>query len=154
MDIESLLSFVRYQKGQKAGWDALDEVLTAVTDSEARVKDADSKVKALEAVLATKHEELKQAQKDLDAQFEAHAAKEDDYKASVEKACAEAQASAEAKIAAIEDRLKDLSSLEVTLKSAVAKRQSDLDALNTAHGDASAALELVQGQLAKIKANL
>lgn len=57
MDLEQLLSFVRYQKGQKAGWDALDEVLTAVRDSDRMVKEAEGKVKAAEQRLATIEQE-------------------------------------------------------------------------------------------------
>ena len=52
MDNAQLLSFVRYQRGQKQGWDALDEVLTTVTEWEQKVADAKAKVKAEDAKLA------------------------------------------------------------------------------------------------------
>lgn len=78
MEIEQLLSFVRYQRGQKQGWDALDEVLTAVVESDVKLKDQAKQVAALDAQLKVKlaaladvdaecKAKLKQCQADQDA---------------------------------------------------------------------------------------
>jgi len=48
MELEQLVSFVRYQRGQKTGWDALDEVLTIVLEAKERVAASEKQLQALE----------------------------------------------------------------------------------------------------------
>ncbi len=154
MELEQLVSFVRYQRGQKQGWDALDEVLTIVLESQELVKSNQVKLDAYKAEaqeLQASIETLKQTRLDKLASLDQELA---NRRVDAENASKTAKVALEqeinAKIAegkaideAIANALKNLESL-----------QADEKRLGQRITEASEKYEQIQAKLAAIKGSL
>jgi chromosome segregation ATPase len=154
MELEQLVSFVRYQHGQKQGWDSLDEVLTVVLEAKERVDAAEATVLA-----CTKQvEEIKGSLIQLDVTLV-------NKKTEVEAALAKAYNGIDEKIALhkaeAERAVKGTFDLLNDIKGQTAAAQADLEAvraeLKTANSDkirVESDLLAIRKQLADIKATL
>jgi chromosome segregation ATPase len=154
MEIEQLVSFVRYQRGQKQGWDSLDEVLTVVLEAKERVDAAQKEVASCEAQVQSMKDTLVQLDVTVaNKQVEVEAALAKAYDGIDEK-IASHKAEAERAVKGTFDLLNDM-------KGQTAAAQADLEAVRAEWRTANAEkikvesdLTAVRKLLADIKATL
>jgi vacuolar-type H+-ATPase subunit D/Vma8 len=154
MEIEQLVSFVRYQRGQKQGWDALDEVLTVVLEARDRVDAAGKEVATLEAKRnsllgeATKLEaqlakQKADADKSIADKYSDMTAQVTTRKVEVEKA-----------VTATHDLLNDLKNQVVVEQASLEALYAQAKSANSEKARAEADLSAVRKHIAELKASL
>jgi septal ring factor EnvC (AmiA/AmiB activator) len=144
MELEQLVSFVRYQRGQKQGWDSLDEVMTVVLEAKERVDAAEATVLA-----CTKQvEEIKGSLIQLDVTLV-------NKKAEVEAALAKAYDGIDEKIAShkveAERAVKGTFDLLNDIKGQTAAAQADLEVVRAEWRTANAEKTKVESDLAAVR---
>jgi chromosome segregation ATPase len=147
MEIEQLVSFVRYQAGQKQGWDALDEVLTVVLEAKERIDAAGKEVATLEA---KRNQLLGEATK-----LEATLASQ---KAAADKTIADKYADMTAQVntrkAEVEKAVTAMHDLLGDLKNQVVVEQASLEALYAQTKAAASEKARAEGDLAAVRKHI
>ena len=151
MEIEQLVSFVRYQAGQKQGWDALDEVLTVVQEAKERVDTAGKAVVAQEAKVNKLLGEATQLEASLAAQKVSMAKQLVDLKASHQAVLDKATEDQKVVLLSIQKEVVDLGVTIKQLEVSRAQLAGEVDTLQKQKRTADAELNRIRRAITDLK---